>query len=83
MQGLKILRAELDAVKRSETKDCKLSAATVFKLQDTFGLPMDLTAAIASGQTVSFDGLVTAYGTTISDCISCLWLRAAAATGMG
>ena len=51
--GLKILREELDRLKREGEKI--LSGEVAFRLYDTYGFPLDLTAEILQEEGVGFD----------------------------
>lgn len=51
--GLKILREEMDRLQKEERK--VLSGEVAFRLYDTFGFPLDLTADILQEEGMSFD----------------------------
>jgi alanyl-tRNA synthetase len=51
--GLKILREELESLEKEEKK--VLSGEVAFRLYDTFGFPLDLTAEILQEKGMSFD----------------------------
>ncbi|MGB9627250.1 MAG: alanine--tRNA ligase [Thermodesulfobacteriota bacterium] len=52
-EGLKILREELEGVKRSGKR--VLSGEVAFRLYDTFGFPLDLTSEILQEEGMGFD----------------------------